>query len=230
MRKTRIYTEAAYALGLILLAFGTAFMAYGGFGISMVAAPGYILYLKLSPTLPFFTFGTAGYFVEALVLLGMMLIIKRARFTYLFSFVTAVLYGLLLDAVSLLTALFPADTLLQLVLYVCGMLLCSCAISLLLLSYFPPAAHEMFVKEVSAYKNRSLGKLKTAYDCTALALTILLSLLFFGDIRGIGLGTVICAFVNGFCIRTFSDLFKNIFDFRDAFPARHRFEERKETL
>ncbi len=230
MKKTPIYTEVTYALGLILLAFGTAFMAYGGFGISMVAAPGYVLHLKLSPALPFFTFGTAGYFVEALVLLGMIAIIKKARFTYLFSFVTAVIYGLLLDTVSLLTALLPESMLLQLLLYVCGMLLCSFAISLLLISYFPPAAHEMFVKEVSACKKLSLSKLKTVYDCTALVLTVVLSLLFFGSIRGIGPGTVVCAFANGFFIRCFSDLLKNTFDFRDAFAIRHRFEERKEIL
>lgn len=223
MRKIPVYTEIAYVLGLILLAFGTVFMAYGGFGISMVAAPGYVLYLKLSPSLPFFTFGTAGYFVEALVLLGMMAIIRKARFTYLFSFVTAVLYGILLDACSLMTALLPDSMALQLLLYIFGMFLCSFAISLLLISYFPPAAHEMFVKEVSACKSLSLGKLKTVYDCAALALTMVLSLLFFGNIQGIGLGTVICAFINGFFIRSFSNLLKNIFSFQDAFTLRHRF-------
>ena len=125
LKKLTFYSEAAYAVGILLLACGTALMAYGGLGISMVAAPGYVIYLKLSPTLPFFSFGTVGYLVEALVLAAMMLLIRKARFTYLLSFVSAVLYGLCLDGVSLLTALLPENTLLlQLPLYIAGLLLC----------------------------------------------------------------------------------------------------------
>ena len=38
MKKPVFYTEAAYFIGLFLLALGTALTAYGGFGISMVVA------------------------------------------------------------------------------------------------------------------------------------------------------------------------------------------------
>ena len=135
MKKSRFYTEVAYVIGVVLLACGTALMAYGDFGISMVAAPGYVLHLVLTNIHPFFSFGTVGYLVEALILGIMMLLIRKARFTYLLSFVTAVLYGYALDAVSLLTALLPANTLvLQIPLYIAGMLLCSAAISLLLMA------------------------------------------------------------------------------------------------
>lgn len=225
------YSEAAYAVGLLLLACGTALMAYGGFGISMVAAPGYVLYLKLSPIFSFFSFGTVGYLVEALVLATMMLLIRNARFTYLLSFVTAVLYGLCLDAVSLLTALLPENNLaLQIPLYIAGTLLCSAAISLLLIGYFPPAAHEMFVKEICRHFRLSIATVKTIYDCFFLVLAIGLSLLFFGNIQGIGIGTVICAFVNGLLIRMFTVLWKKVFTFRDGLPLRSKFQESEETL
>lgn len=231
MKKTTFYTEAAYAVGLLLLACGTALMAYGGFGISMVAAPGYVIYLKLSPMLPFFSFGTVGYLVEALVLAVMMLLIRKSRFSYLLSFVTAVLYGLCLDGVSLLTGLLPADTLaLQIPLYITGTLLCSAAISLLLIGYFPPAAHEMFVKEFCSHFRLPVSTVKTVYDCTFLALAIGLSFLFFGHIRGIGIGTVVCAFVNGLLIRMFTGLWKKAFTFRDGLSLRSKFQESEEIL
>lgn len=231
MKKLTFYSEAAYAVGLLLLACGTALMAYGGFGISMVAAPGYILSLKLAPLHPFFSFGTVGYLVEALVLTAMMLLIRKARLIYLLSFVSAVLYGLALDAVSLLTALLLPDTLLlQLPLYIAGMLLCSAAISLLLIGYFPPAAHEMFVKEFCGHFRRPVAKVKTIYDCSFLAISILLSLLLFGTVRGIGIGTVVCAFVNGLCIRLFTGLWKKVFQFRDGLALRSKFQESEETL
>ena len=231
MKKHTLYTELAYLIGLVLLAGGTALMTYGGFGISMVAAPGYVLYLKLSPILPLFTFGTVGYLVEGLILAVMMLLIRKARFVYLLSFVTAVLYGFALDAISLLTALLPADILaLQIPLSLCGMLCCSCGIGLLLLCYFPPAAHEMFVKEVCRHFGKPLGTVKTIYDCIFLALSIGLSLLFFGNIQGIGIGTILCTFVNGACIRMFHGFWKNTFQFRDLLPLRSKFEESEESL
>ena len=231
VKKRTLYTEAAYGLGLLLLACGTALTAYGGYGISMVAAPGYVLHLKLIPLHPFFSFGTVGYLVEALILLFMMLLIRKARFTYLLSFVTAVLYGLALDGFSPLTGLLPAHSLaLQIPLYIAGALLCSAAISLLLLAYFPPAAHEMFVKEVSRSFRFPLTLLKTIYDCSFLAIAIGLSLLFFGTLRGIGIGTVVCAFLNGLLIRMFTGLWKKIFIFRDKFPLRPRFQESEEIL
>lgn len=231
MKKITFYSEAAYAAGILLLACGTALMAYGGFGISMVAAPGYILSLKLAPLHPFFSFGTVGYLVEALILAFMMLLIRRVRFTYLLSFASAVLYGLALDAVSRLTALLPSDTLLlEIPLYIAGMLLCSAAISLLLIGYFPPAAHEMFVKEFCSHFRQPVAKVKTIYDCSFLAISVILSLLLFGSVRGIGIGTVVCAFVNGLFIRIFTSLWKKVFTFRDGLPLRNKFQESEEIL
>lgn len=230
MKKTTIYTEFAFVAGLIILAIGTAFMEYGGFGISMVAAPSYVIYLKVSQFFPAFGFGTSGYLTEALILLCMMLIIRRAKLTYLLSFVTAVTYGLVLDGIAIFTRMLPENTALQVALYIVGTLLCSAAISLLFRAYFPPAAHEMFVKEVAAYKKIKLPTLKTIYDCSMLLIAVLLSLVFFGDIRGIGIGTVICAFMNGTLIRLFTALTDKFFTFRDRFSFRFRFEEREDTL
>lgn len=64
-KKTVMYTETAYVLGVVILALGTAFMALANFGVSMVVAPAYILYLKISEFLPFFTFGMAEYMLQA---------------------------------------------------------------------------------------------------------------------------------------------------------------------
>ena len=58
MKKT-FYTEAAYFVGLFVLAIGTALMERGDFGMSMVVAPAYILHRWLVEFLPFFSFGHA---------------------------------------------------------------------------------------------------------------------------------------------------------------------------
>ena len=46
--KRTFYTEMAYIIGIVTLAFGTALMERADFGMSMVVAPAYLIYLKIS--------------------------------------------------------------------------------------------------------------------------------------------------------------------------------------
>ena len=95
--KRIFYTELAYVFGLVALAAGTALMEAADFGMSMVVAPAYLIHLKLSRTLPFFSFGMAEYTLQAFILALMCIALRRIKLSYLFSFVTAVIYGFLLD-------------------------------------------------------------------------------------------------------------------------------------
>ena len=55
----------------------------------------------------------------------MCLLLRRFRVSYLFSFVTAVIYGFVLDAFMLLGAALPAGSVwLRAIYYVLGMLFC----------------------------------------------------------------------------------------------------------
>ena len=84
-------------------------MEKADFGVSMVVAPAYLLYRWLSPVWSFVTFGMAEYCLQAVLLLVMCLLL-RFRVSYLFSFVTAVVYGFVLDAFMLLGAALPAGS------------------------------------------------------------------------------------------------------------------------
>ena len=59
-----MYTEAAYLLGLLFLALGTAFMDLANLGMGMVIVPSYVIFLKLSQHFSFFTFGTTAYLFQ----------------------------------------------------------------------------------------------------------------------------------------------------------------------
>ena len=228
-KKAVLYTEIIYFLALALLAVGTALTVYGDLGISMVVAPAYILHLKLSQFFPFFTFGVAGYTLQAVVLIVMMLLLRKAKLIYLLSFGTAVVYGSALDGAMLLIGFLPENPYLQILLYIVGTVLCCAALALLFAAYFPPEAYELCVKELSAKLNKPVHIVKTVYDCCSLAVSVVLSLSFFGTIRGIGIGTVICAFLYGVLIRAFQKLYDRYFLFADKFPLRKYFEESEMT-
>ena len=230
MKKPVFYTEIAYFLGLFLLAFGTALTTYGGFGISMVVAPAYILHLYLSQFFPFFTFGVAEYTLQAVMFLVMLLLLRKVRLSYFLSFLAAVLYGFALDCSLAIIALFPQSLPLQLAMYVLGIIICTGSISLLFSTYLPPEVYEIIVKELAAKLKKPASTVKTVYDFSSLMISVVLSLLFFGTLRGIGIGTVVCAFIYGILIRLFTRLYNKLFVFQDRFPLRNYFEESENRL
>ena len=219
-KKPIFYTELAYALGLILMAFGAAFTELADFGMSMVVAPTYILHLKLSELLPWFSFGVAEYCVQGVLILLTVLIVRRFKLSYLFSFVTAILYGTLLDGAILAVSLLPDGSIpLRILWFVVGSLLCSLAVSLFFHTYISPEAYELIVKEIAQKFSFNINKVKTVYDCTSTLIGIILSFAFFGlfVFRGVGIGTVICALANGFLIGRCSALLERWFTFKNRF-------------
>ena len=219
MKKKTFYSELCYVFALIIIAFGSAFAEKANFGMSMVVAPAYILHLKISQFLPWFSFGVAEYFFQGLLVLITVIVMRKFKVTYLFSFVTAIIYGTFLDLAMSIISGFPEDTLLlRIVWYIIGALLCSFAVSLFFHTYLSPEAYELIVKELSSKFNWNINKVKTSYDCTSAGLSIVLSFVFFGFgvFRGIGVGTVISALMNGFLISRFSKLLERSFKFKNA--------------
>lgn len=219
--------ELAYIVGMVAVAFGVAFMEKANFGVSMVVAPAYLLYLKLSPSYPFFTFGMAEYTLQAVLLVAMMIILRKFKLSYLFSFVTAVVYGFTLDFCMWSVKGIDAQPVwARLVMFLGGMVLCSIGISFFFHSYVSPEVYELFVKEVSHHIGMDINRFKTIYDCSSCAISIAMSFAFFGlwHFEGVKLGTVFCALVNGSMIGAVSRFLEKRFEFKDCFKLRKYFE------
>lgn len=226
--KKTFYTELAYCVGLIVCTTGIAFMEHSDFGVSMVVAPAYLLHLKLVQIWPWFTFGTSEYVFQALLLLVIVLVLKKIRLSWFFSFVTAVFVGLVLDLVMKPVGRLPADTVwYRLAWYLLGMQLCAFGISLMFRTYISPEVYELFVKLLSRKTGTELTRFKTYYDCASCLLGVLLSVVFFGfwPLHGVKWGTIVCALVNGKCIGLWSRFFEKHFSFKDALPLRRFFED-----
>lgn len=226
MKKPVLYSEVAYGLGMVGLSLSVALMTRADFGVSMVVAPAYLLYLKVNSLWPTFTFGMAEYLLQGALLVGTALAVKKLRPYFLFSFVTAVVYGLLLDGWMLLTAQLPADGFgLRILWYVLGILLGAASIACFFKTYIAPEAYELLVKELALKLNAPTHRVKTVYDCVSCAVAILMSFAFFGFGRfeGVKLGTVICALVNGLLIGRFTAFMDRRFEYKDALPWRRYF-------
>ena len=226
--KRVFFSELAYVVGMITLAIGTAFMERADFGNSMVVAPAYLIHLKVSEFLPFYTFGMSEYVFQAFLLILLAFAVKGFKRSYLFSFVTAVLYGFTLDASISLAALLPfSGTAARVVFYVLGMVLCSVGVAFFFKTYISPEAYELFVRDVSARYNISITRVKTTYDIVSCLIGVVMSFAFFGFgvFEGVKLGTVICALINGFMIGKISACLDKTFSFKDALGLRKLFEK-----
>ena len=195
--KKKFSAELAYVLGIVFVAIGVVLMEKADSGVSMVVAPAYLLYRALSPTWSFVTFGMAEYCLQAVLLLVMILILRRFRLSYLFSFITAVIYGFVLDGFMRLGAMLPT-----------------------------PEVYELFVKEVSGHFRVDINKFKTGYDCVSSLIGVAMSFLVFGlwHFVGVSWGTILCALINGTIIGRFSAFYEKHWTFYDRFPWRRFFE------
>ena len=224
--KPVFYSELAYFIALALIAVGVAFMEAADWGLSMVVAPAYLLHLKLVQVWPWFSFGTAEYCFQALLLIVLILVLRRFRPSFLFSFATAVLYGFMLDGAMALVALIPEGGFVyHLLCYLAGLIICAAGVSLIFHTYISPEVYELFVKEVSRKFGVPIPRFKTGYDCTSCIVAIIMSFIFFGfgHFEGVKLGTVFCALVNGWTIGRFSKFYEKHWQFKDRLPYRSFF-------
>ena len=220
------YSELAYVFGIIALALGTALMERADVGMSMVVAPAYLLHLKLSGYYPAFTFGMAEYALQALLLIALSIAMGGFKRSYLFSFVTAVIYGVALDLAIRGVGFMPFGGMgARMLFYFAGMLLCSVGVALLFHTYIAPEAYELVVKEISAKYGRRADRVKTAYDCASCLISVALSFAFFGFGRFecVKLGTIFCALMNGWLIGRAGRALEAVFIFRDALELRRVF-------
>lgn len=225
--KRSFYTEAAYVIGLITLALGTAFMERANFGMSMVVAPAYLIYLKVSDYLSWFSFGMAEYCFQIFLIIVLATVLRRFKRKYIFSFITAFIYGNILDIMINAVNLVPGNGILQrAVYYSIGLVICAIGVSLLFHTYIPPEAYELVVKEISSRFDWDINKTKTVYDCCSCIIAVAMSFLFNGFWRfeGVKPGTVLCALINGWIIGQCSCCFEKHFNFVDAFKFRKRFD------
>lgn len=233
MKKIKASSEVAYLAAIALLSLAVAILSAADFGISMIVAPAYLLSLKTGAL----TFGQAEYVIQAGVFIVLCVVLRKFKFVYLFSFVTCLIYGLVLDLWRKIPCFNPTvtepgsmDLWLRIVMFVVGVILTSFSVALFFKTYIYPQVYDFFVKAVSGKYGIKLSVLKTIVDLTCLTASVIMTFVFFGKIEGIGWGTLVMACLNGTIIGFFSKLLDKIFDFQPIFKKFAAAFELKKTI
>ena len=166
------------------------------------------------------TFGTAEYMLQGALLIIMCLAVRRFKWKYLLSFLTSVIYGLILDGWFLILGTDAFEGLwVRIVSLAVGMVISSAAIAFLFRTYLPQQVYELFVKEVAERYSFAIQRVKLVFDLSMLVLAIVMSLTLGQSLfSSIGIGTVVCAFVNSPLIALFGKGYDKVFGFEPMFP------------
>ena len=232
MKKLPRSGELMWLFGLIFVAFGVAICSKADLGVSMIAAPAFVVWEAISAHFPAITVGVTEYIIQGLLLALMCLIIRRFRLRYLLAFAVSVIYGYTLDLFMWLMSGVSFDTVwLRWVMLILGDVVTAFGVACFFRTYLPLQVYELFVAEFAARFRLEIGKVKWVFDLSLLALSVILALSIFGDaaafdwssigyasFHSIGLGTLVTTAINSPIIRLCGKLADRLFETDPRFP------------
>ncbi|MDO4535820.1 MAG: DUF6198 family protein [Clostridium perfringens] len=194
MKEKRLFSgELALCLGLIFNGFATTLMVESGFGIASISSVPYTLSLVFNKI----TFGVWNYSFQCFIVFLLVLVTRRFKKQYIVSFFLAVIFGYFIDFFNIFVPKLPNNIFLNTIYFIVSFFILSLGICLLLRCTMPILPIDTFTREVPIHFNSTYKIVKTRFDLISLAITVILSLVFLKEFKGIGIGTVICALTTG---------------------------------
>jgi uncharacterized protein len=215
MKKIKVYNLLIFIAGLVFLSLGVVLVIKSNLGVSVATSPPYILSLHFTKI----TFGQWNYIAHGFVLMLLVLFIKKLTLKYLMSFIVSFLFGVTIDLFNLILVSVQGDTLIgRLGLFALGSITISIGVASFIKSNYPILPFDTFVKEISMTKGIKLAKFKTSFDLVCFTISLLLSLIFFKEVKGIGIGTFVSAVILGGMIGACIKVMNNRIDGKAILP------------
>lgn len=235
--------ELMWILGTITVALGVALCKKADLGVSMIAAPTFIIYEAIAPYASWLSVGVTEYIVQGIMIALLCLIVQRFSIKYLFAFIVAVIYGYTLDFWLFVIGNPGNEIWLRWILLIVGDISVAFGVACFFRTYLPLQAYELFVAEVSDRYNVAIAKVKWCFDVSCLLISVILALTLFGDVKefewkeiymksfhSIGLGTVITTIINAPIIAVFNKLLDGTLDDSALIPKLKDFFEKKAVV
>ena len=191
MKKLQKASELLWLLGIVFVALGVAICSKANLGVSMIAAPAFVIHEALVPLWQGLSVGVTEYIIQGLLLLVLCVAVRRFNWRYLLAFAVAVLYGYVLDFFLWVLSGVSFDAVwLRFVMLLLGDAVTAFGVACFFRTYMPLQVYELFVAELADRFGLPLEKIKLGFDMSLLALSLLLAFTLFGDIKSLDLTTV----------------------------------------
>lgn len=218
--------ELLWLLGIIFVALGVSICSKADLGVSMIAAPAFVIFDAVKSISPLLSVGVVEYAIQGLLLIILCIIIRRFNWRFLLAFAVAVLYGYTLNLFIWLLGGVEFNTVaMRYVMLLVGDIITAFGVACFFRTYMPLQVFELFVAEVADKFNISIAKVKSAFDISLLIISVTLAFTLFGDAKtfdwstigyssyhSIGIGTLITTAINSPLINLMGKLIDKTFD------------------
>lgn len=190
---------------------GVALTKHGELGVSPISSVANVVSLKFT----FLSFGTWLTISNCVLLLGQIILLrKNFKLIQLLQIPLSFLFGYFTDFGLWLAGFIPNDNYaVQLILVISGIIVLGFGITLGVIANVILNSGEAFVKALSDVIHKEFSNVKIAFDVSWVALSIVLSLLFFnGMLLGTREGTIISAVFTGVTVKIWRRLLQKPID------------------
>ncbi len=192
-----------FVLGMLLMSIGIVLVTKSNLGTSPISTLPYLMSL-LTPM----SFGMLTLIISMIFILIQITIMGRAfpRFQYTQIFVGP-LFGLFIDlSMRLFDFALPAGLLSRVLTLIGGCAVLACGILLQVRANVVINPGEGIVKVIARKVNKEFSTVKIIFDWSLVLIATLISLIVFRDLVGIGIGTVVSAFLVGYFVKLLAAL------------------------
>ena len=237
MKKLQKTSELLWVFGIVFVALGVAICSKADLGVSMIAAPAFIIYEALANLWDGFSVGMMEYIIQGILLIILCIMIRRFNWRFLIAFVVAIIYGYTLNFfLWIFSGVTFNEVWLRYVMLLVGDVLTAFGVACFFKTYMPLQVYELFVAASSYAFKIKIGTMKSIFDKTLFVLSIVLAFTLFGDVttfdwstiyyksfHSIGLGTIITTIINSPLINACSNFIDKIFEPTAMFPNLEKF-------
>lgn len=226
MKKIKRSAELLWAFGIIFVALGVSICSKADLGVSMIAAPAFVISEAVSVLIKSFSVGVTEYAIQGVMLIALCLIVGRFNWRYLLAFAVAVIYGYTLDLFLWLLSDVQFNAIwLRWIMLIIGDIITAFGVACFFRTYMPLQVYELFVAELADRFNFGIGRVKSFFDISLLIISVALAITLFGDatsfdwstiyyssFHSIGLGTLVTTAINSPIISLMGKFIDRIFE------------------
>lgn len=200
-----------FFLGIIINSFGIAFITKSNLGTSQISSIPYIFSLEYTD----FSFGLTTFIFNIIFILIEIALLRRDFEPIQFLQIVAnIIFSFFIDiSMNLLSAFEPETIIVKLISLFIGCFILAIGISIEVAPNVIVVPGEGVVRALAlaiAIKKPKVkfGTIKIYFDVTLIIIACILSFIFFGELNGIGLGTIVSALIVGRFINLVNRHFK----------------------
>mgnify|MGYP007120159651 FL=1 len=180
-----------FSAGILINSFGIVLITKGALGTSQISSIPYVLSLQL----PSISFGMFSFIMNMVYIVLQALLLRRQfKPIQLLQIVVNVLFSASIDVfMAMLSFYAPQQLFTRVLSAVAGCIVLAFGISVEVAPDLIMVPGEGIVAAISKVSGRRFGSVKVVFDVTLILIAALLSWLFFGNIVGVGVGTLLSA-------------------------------------